>query len=160
MGTSTTAAEFTGKIEKLAKELSDTRRPLNVTALQAKRVMQVSAGGLIGAKPQGKRKRISVGYEVKGQGMEASAIVGYRGPAHLVNNPTRAHEILPRRRPGVRSRRRGARALAINGDLRAVAHHLGTRGKHFYEKARAIIRQQAPRTYAKAGLSDPLRKVF
>lgn len=160
MGTSTSFDALAGKLERFSHEIKDARRPLNVAALEAKRTMQATAGGVIGRKVAGKRRAIGVRYSIFGEGSRAAAIVGYRGPAHLVNNPTRAHLILPRRRPGVRTRRRGASALTINGDVRASAHHPGTRGKKFFEKAKAIILRQAPKTYARVAMTEPLRRVF
>jgi len=163
MGTSSSVAQLTGKLYRLAHDLADQKKPLNVVTLEAKRTMQATAGSALGTRPAGRRKMITVGYTIKGEGPAAVAIVGYRGPAHLINNPTRPHDIFPRRARGSRSRRRGATVLRFNagdGGFAPMAPHPGTRGKRFYEKAKVIIEHRAPRTYQKVGLTDPLRRAF
>ncbi len=168
MGTSRTVGQFTGKLDKLATELSNVNGPLEATALVGKQIFLASAAsaGVLGAKPQGKRKLIGARYDTKNRkskGLgEGQVVITYTGPAHLVNNPTRAHVILPRRRPGVRTRRKqAARALLFpSGDFAASAHHPGTRGKHFYEKAKAVCEQQLPRVYGRKQITEPLRRTF
>lgn len=163
MGTSNSPQQLARKLDRLAKDLGDPTVALNATALQAKRIMEAAAAGagVLGTKPADKRKTVGVRYNIKGKGTSTpSAIVGYTGPAHLINNPTRPHRIEPRRRPGVRTRRRGASALTIGGDVRAWANHPGTRGKRFAQQAFPIVALQAPRTFAKAGLTAPVRKAF
>jgi hypothetical protein len=152
MGTSTSFDAFGNKLERLGHEMHDSRRPLNVTALEAKRTMQATAGGVIGARPTGKRKAITVSCDVRGAGSSASALVGYRGPAQLVNDRTSAHMIYPRRR--------ALRFRAGDGGFATSAHHPGTTGKHFYEKAKVVIKKQAPNTYGKAAMTEPLARVF
>lgn len=163
MGTSTSFDALADKFARLGRDMRDAKHPLNVTALEAKRTMQATAAGVVGHKVAGKRKAINVRYTIRGEGARAAALVGYSGPAHLVNNPTRAHTIYPRRRPGGRTRRRGATVLRFNagdGGFAPSARHPGTQGKHFFEKARAIITKQAPRTYGRVGVTEPLRRVF
>jgi hypothetical protein len=167
MGVSTSVAQFTGKLDKLASELKDVQKPLEATALRGKEIFlsTAAAAGVIGAKPAGKRKMIGARYDTKNkksQGLgEGSIVITYTGPAHLVNSPTRAHEIRPRRRPGVRTRRKqAARALTINSDLRAIAHHPGTKGKHFFERAKALCEVALPRVYAAKQITEPLRRTF
>ena len=167
MGTSTSIAQFTGKLDKLATEMANVQAPLEATALRGKQIFLAAAAssGAIGAKPAGKRKTIGARYDAKNRKSaslgEGQVVITYTGPAHLLNNPTRAHDILPRRRPGVRTRRRqAARALTINGDFRSIAHHPGTRGKHFYEKAKAICEKELPRVYSRKQLTEPLRRTF
>lgn len=163
MGVSSSPRELAGKIDRFAKDVGNVKVPLNATALHVKKLMQASAAGagVLGNKPSGKRRAIGVRYDLHGSGPHMSATVGYTGPAHLVNNPTRPHRIEPRRPRGVRTRRRrGASALVINGSVRAWANHPGTRGARFYEKARAAAIRTAPRVYARKGLTEPLRKAF
>lgn len=167
MGTSTSVAQFTGKLDKLATEMANVQAPLEATAFRGKQIFLAAAAsaGVLGAKPAGKRKLIGARYDTKNRKSntlgEGQVVITYTGPAHLVNNPTRAHVILPRRRPGVRTRRKqAARALTINGDLRARANHPGTRGKHFYEKAKAICEKELPNVYARKQLTEPLRRTF
>lgn len=162
MGVSTSPAQLARKFEALARDLGDTRIPLNAAALAAKQAFIAAESGTVGRKPAGKRKLIGVRYDIKGQGTNASAVVYFTGAAHLLLNPTRPHEILPRRRPGVRTRRRQAsRALTINGSLRARASHPGTSGKDpGARRAKAAAAKVAPKAYAKAGLTEPLRRNF
>jgi hypothetical protein len=160
MGTSTTGAQFAAKLERLGKDLNDPKVALNATGLAGKRIFEASAAGAgaLGVKPKGKRKLVGARYDM-GKGA-TSVVVTYTGPAHLINNPTRPHRIEPRRPRGGRSRRRGASALTINGDVRAWANHPGTRGRDFYSKARAICVNKLPNVYAKAGITAPLSRIF
>jgi hypothetical protein len=168
VGTSTTGAQLAGKLEKLAKDMADPQVPLNATALVGKNIFLASAAqaGVLGTKAQGKRKLIGARYDTRNRktvGLgEGSVVITYTGFAHLMNNPTRAHLILPRRRPGVRTRRKqAARALYFGGDeFASRAPHPGTRGKHFFERAKAICERTLPDVYARKQLTEPLRKVF
>jgi hypothetical protein len=159
MGVSTSPSQLAAKLGKLANDIGDTKVPLGATALHVKRLFEASAAssGVLGHRVA--RGRIGVSYSVKGSGQAAQAIVKYTGPAHLVNNPTQAHPIFPRRFAGSR-RRRGASALTINGDVRAWARHPGTSGKGFFQRAKFAAEATAPRVYAKAGLTAPLHKNF
>lgn len=62
-------------------------------------------------------------------------------------------------RRGTRARA-GKRALTIDSNLRAYAAHPGTKGKHFFEKARAATTRVAPRIFQREGIREPLRRVF
>lgn len=161
MGVSSSPREFAAKLDKLGRELNDVRVPLGATALHVKQLFEASAAaaGVLGSSPAGKRKSIGVRYDLKGSGPTMQAVVGYTGPAHLMNNPTRPHLIEPRRGRGSR-RRRGASALVIEGSVRAYANHPGTRGKGFYQKAAAVAARTAPRIYAQKQITEPLRRVF
>ena len=162
MGVSTSPAELSRKLNGLARDMGRTGVPLNATALHVKKLFEASAAsaGVLGHRVAG--GRIGVRYDIQGGGgQHATAVVRYTGPAHLVNNPTRAHRIEPRRPRGVRTRRRrGAQALTIGGNLRAWANHPGTGGKRFYQRAKIVAHQTAPRVYAKAGLTAPLKRNF
>ncbi len=162
MGTSSSPAELAAKIRGLAKDMADTRVPLNAAAFAAKGVLLSSNAGAVGRRPQGKRKAIGVHYDIKGSGQHASAVVYYTGAAHLLLNPTRPHRIEPRRPRGVRTRRRrGARALTIGGSVRAWANHPGTVGKDpGARRAKAAAAKVVPKAYARAGLTEPLRRNF
>jgi hypothetical protein len=163
MGVSSSPREFAAKLDKFGRDLNNVRVPLNATALHVKRVMETSAAtsGALGSKPKGKRKVVGVRYDLKGDGPTMQAVVGYTGPAHLVNNPTRPHRIEPRRPRGrATRRRRGSTALVINGAVRAYANHPGTRGKGFFQKAAAVAARTAPRVYAQKQLTEPLRRNF
>lgn len=157
MGVSTSGAQLSRKLEGLARDVGNTKVPLNATALHVKKLFETSAAssGVLGHKVA--RGKIGVRYDIKGGGQRAVALVRYTGPAHLANNPTSAHRIEPRRRRGSR-RRRGARALTIGGNVRAWANHPGTRGKGFFQRAKAAAITTAPRVYARSGLTEPLRR--
>jgi len=160
MGTSTSFAQLGGKLDKLAGELKDTKGPLTVTAAEGKRIFQGAAAeaGVLGTKIGGKGRGISARYDIR----DPTALIQYTGAAHLLNNRTSDHMEFPRSRPGARRRRgsRGARALTINGDVRAWAHHPGTKGKHFYEKARTVCQVELPKVYGKAQITVPLQRTF
>ena len=146
MGTSTSAAQMAGKIDRLARDLGDTRRPLTATAMAGKRIF---AGTATAA---GAARLARARYDIFGN----RAVIRYAGAkAHLVNNPTKPHRIEPRARR--RSRRR---ALTIGGDVRAWANHPGTRGKRFFQAARTIATKELPRVYMREQVTVPLRKVF
>jgi hypothetical protein len=147
MGTSQTGAQLAAKLDKLGRDLRDVKRPLNITALQGKRIFQAAAASA------GATRLARARYDIRGD----TAIIRYAGAkAHLVNNPTKAHRIEPRSRRG----RRGRRALTIGADVRAYANHPGTRGKHFFESARTVCQVVLPQVYGREQLTEPLRRTF
>jgi hypothetical protein len=159
MGTSTSAAQLSAKLNRLAAEVKDTRKPLVAAAMAAKLAFVAANPDVVGHRvPRKSRGKIGVRYDIRGN----TAIVRYTGPAHLVLNPTAPHEILPRGLPGAKRRRRsGARALTIDGNLARRAHHPGTRGKDpGARRAKAAAAKAAPKAYHRAGVVDPLRRVF
>lgn len=163
MGVSTSPAQFSAKLDRLARDFANPRVPLEATAMHVKRLFEGSAAasGALGATVAGKRKSIGVRYDVRGSGMSASAIVAYTGPAHLLNNPMSPHRIEPRRARGrATRRRRGASVLVINGSVRAWANHPGTRGKGFFQRAKVAAQATAPRVYGEKQLTEPLRRIF
>lgn len=93
MGTSTSPDQLARKIERLAKGLNDVRIPLNATGLAGKRIFESAAAsaGALGKRPAGKRKIVTAGYDLTNDGR--AVVVTYKGPAHLINNPTRPHFI-------------------------------------------------------------------
>ena len=180
MGTSKSPAEMVGKIRALgtATERS-AQQAVGAGALATKTIMVQTAGarGLpLGAKIAG--KKWSVGYDVKG-GRNPAALVRYRGPFHLFDNPTKPHVITAKRLGTRTSRasraarastggagafggfgeRRGAKALAIGGNLRAYANHPGTAGARSFPAARAIAELRVPRVMA-ASVSGAWRRVL
>jgi hypothetical protein len=139
-----------------ARDVGNTRIALNAAALAAKNAFISTNPGVVGHRVA--RGKVNVRYDIKGSGPKAVALVRYTGPAHLALNPTRAHRIEPRARAR-RGRRR--RALTINGNVRAWANHPGTRGKDpSARRAKAAAGKVAPKVYAKAGLTEPLRRNF
>lgn len=151
MGVSTTPAQLSAKLERLAKEVKDTRKPLNAAALAAKQAFIAAEPGVVGHRVA--RGLIRVRYDIRGN----TAIVRFTGPAHLALNPTRPHRIEPRRR-----RRGGARrALTINGEFAAYANHPGTRGKDpGARRAKAAAAKVAPKAYHQVGVRQPLARIF
>jgi hypothetical protein len=144
MGTSSSPSELAGKLNKLSRELDNTRKPLTVTALAGKAIFAGTAAAA------GASRLAKARYDVRGN----SAIIRYAGAkAHLVNSPTKGHRIVPR----ARRRRRG---LTIEGNVRASANHPGTSGKRFFEAARAIAENELPKVYMKAQVTEPLRRIF
>lgn len=138
---SNTAAidRFVGSINGAAKGIGTNNRvALEVVAQFAKTTMLNAPGApkfLSGVGARG--AKVGVGYSIVGL-TNATARVRWRGPAHLVNNPTAAHYIVPRRRKALRFR---------NGDFAMVAEHPGTRGKHFFEASREVIKRGAPEIF-------------
>lgn len=97
MGRSTSVAQFTGKIDRAAKAMADTRRPLEAVGLAGKAAFVAAAGGAIGTTPSGKRKPVGARYDLgKKQQGTAQVVVTYTGAAHLLNNPTDRHFIGPK----------------------------------------------------------------
>lgn len=161
MGISTSPAQLAGKIDRFAKELHNKQAALNKVGMAGKRIFTAAAasGGALGKKPVGKRKIISAYYDIANNG--SMVVIGYRGPIHLIANPTKPHDIYPRRPRGGRRRRgRGAQALTIGSELRASARHPGTRGKPFVRKAKVIAARELPPIFMKAQVTEPLKKAF
>jgi hypothetical protein len=132
----------------LAREVKDTRKPLNAAALAAKQAFIASEPGVVGHRVA--RGLIRVRYDIRGN----TAVVRFTGPAHLALNPTRPHRIQPRRR-------RGKRALTVGDGFAAYADHPGTRGKDpGARRAKAAAAKVAPKAYQRAGVVEPLRRIF
>jgi hypothetical protein len=122
---------MSAKLDKLAKELRDVRGPLEATALRGKKIFEASAAGagVLGHSIAGKRKAVGVRYDInrasKAAG-QATAVITYTGPAHLVNNPTSPHVIaakrlgLSRRRSTSRAARQRDATLAFGGSARGL----------------------------------------
>lgn len=114
MGTSSTPAQLAAKLDRFSKDLRDVTVPLEATALEGKRIFERSAAsvGALGATIAGKRKAIGARYDLNKASKQAGravAVITYTGPAHLLNNPTRAH-IIAARRLGLSRRRSTSRA--------------------------------------------------
>jgi hypothetical protein len=150
MGVSTTPAQLSNKLDRLAREVKDTRRPLTAAAMAAKTAFIAAEPGVVGHTVA--RGKVNVRYDVRGH----IAIVRFTGPAHLALNPTSPHRIEPRRRG-----RRGRRALTIGDDVVAWANHPGTRGKDpGARRAKAAAAKVAPKAYQRVGIHEPLRRIF
>ena len=159
MGTSATGEQLASKLVGFGTQLPTINsRAISEAALAAKAVMlsdvaRAGASSLSGVGRSG--SRIGVGYDVKG-GINATAIVSYRGQAHLANNPTRAHEITPR---AGRRGRQGKRALSTPNGAYARVQHPGTRGKKFFEDSQPKVAAQTPRIFNRE-VNRGLRSVF
>lgn len=141
MGTSTSAAQFSRKITNLATVTQRMQKDvIDAGALTAKEIILAEAA-VRGVTPASRIAggRWGVRYDIKGFN-NPSALVRVYGPFHLVDSPTRPHEIRPRRR----GRRVGKRALAFNGVVRASAQHPGTRGKESFPAAKVKARVAVP----------------
>ncbi len=149
MGVSKTPHELAGKLFKAAGSLSAPKLPLIAAAETTKAIFRVNAGSLIGDKPTGHRKKIGVRDDFVGP---TKVIVRYTGPAHLMNNPTKPHEIRPKGR-------RGKKALSFGGHAYGSVRHPGTKGKHFFEKAEAEAIKVVPGVMARKEV-DVLKDIF
>lgn len=179
-------AEFVGKLDKLGQAITDNRPAMVRVAIVTKGefTKSLKRAGVNGTTPV--TKKIGVRDDVKGK-LNATAIVRYTGPAHLINNPTRQHFIgakaLGTRNSlrqksrnvgtlaafggsnrgafgGFREVKNGKRALTIGGNARAYAFHPGTKGKRFFQDARKNAAVSAPEAFRKAQLREPLKQIF
>lgn len=178
-----TVPQFLDKIDRVTREIGSNRPAVQATALAAKTIFITEAAKKGVGRGVGKTvvsKRVSASYDLKGGEQDAKAIVRYTGPAHLVNNPTKAHVIRPRKFVGTRGSgaraMKGAALLSIFGvdahsagrggivlpgvGVRRFANHPGTRGLRFAQKAVTKCKDECPKVYKRAGIEAPLRKVF
>jgi hypothetical protein len=148
VGTSRSTAEFVKKINDIGHATDRSRRAVvSDGALTAKKLM-LAAAATRGVTPGGKiaGKKWGVSYNVVGT-ETPSALVRFTGPFHLVNNPTKAHQIVPGGRGGRRRSRK--RALNIPGiGPRAYATHPGTPGKFIFQAAKPIAHRTVPQVMA------------
>lgn len=115
---------------------------MKAAALAAKQA-QLSAPGF----PKGKVAggKVGVRFDLKGD----NALVRMTGPGHLVNNPTKAHPIQPKRRQAL---------LIPTADRpRASAQHPGTSGRKFWQKGRKLSERVAPEVYVREQVNGVLR---
>lgn len=150
MGTSINVEKFVTKIEHLGTATERNQvEVLKRGALTAKHIILsqaasqgLSANAKLAGKPWGVNYQIlpSVG------GAARTAVLGFRGPFHLVERDTKPHLI------GVRKRARGGqskkKALSFNGVVVANAQHPGTKGKSIFANAQKTIRVVVPKVMA------------
>lgn len=150
---------FTGRLEKMPEVVRQAGvKTINEAALLTKQAFLAAPGAPRFLRGVGKRgAKVGVRYKLLGGTSNPSAVVRWWGPAHLVNNPTKAHDIKPRGSSG--RRRSGAKALLINGDMRASSHRKATTGKHFFEAGREAARIALPRVHQRA-VHDGLATIF
>lgn len=167
-------AKFAAKFEDAAKALPNAQHAAVTRCAEATKVAFLAAPG---APHKVAGKRASVGYDVSDSPSGARAVVRWRGPVHLVNNPTKPHEIRPRAFKGTRGRgkraQRAAGLLAAFGldareggtiniagiGPRARAMHPGTPGKHFFQAGKATAEKIVPGIY-KREATTTLAKTF
>lgn len=143
------AKALAAKFQRLAKTTERVNRGAVTKAAQAGKSIaqrEMSAKGVTPGKKLKVGRAVNVFYTVKG-GADAAATIALRGPAQLVNNPTQAHRIEPRKRSG--RRHGGKKALTIGQNLRASANHPGTKGKKFWEASEAEMRRKLPEVVKK-----------
>lgn len=138
MSNASSVRAFAGKFEKAASTLPRAQLVAVTKCAEATKVAFVSAPG---APHTVAGKSASVGYTVKDSPIGAEAVVRWRGPVHLVNNPTVPHVVEQRDFVG---------PITIPGvGFRMYAHHPGTRGKHFFEHGREAAEQIVPGIYGR-----------
>ena len=166
MGTSNSSAQLTKKILSVSEALGSNRPAMERTALATKVVFvqALSQAGVKGTTPVS--RKVKARYDVKGT-QSATALVRYTGPAHLLNNPSRPHSIVSkktgrsRRFRSTRESGVGTRgAILVNGNPKAYALHPGTRGLGFFQRAKTVATKVAPLEYRRAGIQEPLRRIF
>ena len=142
MGKSKSPAEFSRKITQLATVTQrNQKEAVSQAAFTVKQIVLAEAAGK-GVMPTSKIAggKWGVRYDVRGFN-NPSALVRVTGPFHLVDRPTKAHEIRPRGKG--RRRSSGKKAVAFNGLVRASVQHPGTRGKGVWpasvQKARVAV---------------------
>lgn len=169
MGNSKNVAEATGKLSATGNNFKTLTRPqLSHVADAMKPPMLAAAGsaglhpgGLIAKKPW---RGVYVRTVADGYG------VGYAKGATLVDQPSRAHIITPRKAGSAKNQDRylrrtgkakksirgivagsggggykGRHGLKIGGHWRAYARHPGTKGKHFFDRSKVPTQQAASR---------------
>ncbi len=173
MGESKNVAEATRKLNGTASNFKTLTRPqlshvadaMKPPMLSAAASAKLRPGGLIGKKPWR-----GVYVRTAGQGYG----VGYAKGATLVDQPTRAHIITPRKagsaknqhryfrktgkakksirgivEEGIGGGYRGRHGIRIGGNWRAYAKHPGTKGKHFFDRSKVPTQQAASREMRK-----------
>lgn len=161
MGTSTSPAAFVEKIDAATRAIASNRPAIQATALHAKMLFIGSAAASGVGRGAGRSpvsKKVSAKYDLRGGEQDASALVRYTGPAHLLNDRTKAHVI--RRRKSARTEGRGGGINIPGVGVRRYAMHPGTKGLHFAERAKRECERECPKVYRRVGLEAPLKAVF
>lgn len=145
----------------LPKELAGAQqRSVQQIALTTVRAMRVEVKRVTGGDGRlsgvGRRgARVGARYQLLSKAQTPTAVVRATGPAHLLEHPTRPHDITPRRR----RRGQGSKALRFrDGTFRPAAHHPGiNRPAKPYEKGYLAVRDQSGPIYNKQ-IENTLRK--
>lgn len=153
MGTSRSPEELAAKLTRFGRGMPPaTREGVRIGALlvatSIRRELQRAApsGRLSGVGRRG--ARLSVGFDPPKSDTNPTALVRARGPWQLIENPTRPHEIVPKRRRRTRNRRPAV--LTPQGPRTRIMHP-GTRGKHPWERgvrsSEHLVRQAVQREF-------------
>lgn len=152
MADAKTFTELASKLGQVAAAIPKAQRVgVERAAFAAKKELLAAPGAPRFVRGVGRRgAKTNVRYDVKGT-RNPTALVRWTGPAHLVDQPTKAHPIGPRRRRGKKRR-----AVLVNGQPRAVVQHPGTKGKGFFEAGVKRAQVVAPKEFAE-GVAMVLR---
>lgn len=110
---------------------------LVTTSVRRELARAAPSGRLSGVGRRG--ARLSVGFDAPRSTSNPVALVRARGPWQLIENRTRAHTIVAKRRRRAQTRRA---AVLTPAGPRASVNHPGTRGKHPWERG---VRVAEPR---------------
>lgn len=166
MPTVSTPEQFAHKVGRLPTHLQKAARAgTEAMALEVKRTVERqlrSAGVPPGGRLRGVGRRgvrVGVRYDVAGF-ENPTAFVRMFGPAHLVESPTRPHQIPRATRVG-RGRRRGQRRYVVipSVGVRSRVMHPGTRGKYPWRIGVALAKPKLPTVQMKFYVAS-LRKTF
>lgn len=123
-------------------------RDILIDGAKSTKAIMLATATSKGVAPGGKiaGKRWTVRYDLN-PGTTPAALVRFTGPFHLVESPTKAHQIVA----GEGRKRRGrgrARALRIGDQFRASASHPGTKGKRVFATGKVLAGQKVTRQMA------------
>jgi hypothetical protein len=152
VGTSSSIAELAGKFTKAAATMQKDRKiAVGAGAFATKKIILAEASRK-GVTPTSKiaGKKWGVRYKLAGS-VDPSALVAINGPFHLVDNPTKAHQIGPRTKG---RRKSGKKAVSFGGIARATVKHPGTQGKGIFPVAKAKARIVVPKIMAESVINS------
>jgi hypothetical protein len=155
-------AGFARKLQSAGQGVSNSQHTgLALAAAVARGALEAAPGaprGTVAGKP------VSVIDKVLGD----TAYVRWKGPVHLVNNPTKSHLIQPKQFVGTRGTgkraQKGAAFLAAfgidahsgrggvvlaDGGIRTAVMHPGTKGKHFFQAGAPAALKLAAQVYGR-----------
>lgn len=128
-----------------------------VTTKAMREQVRLATGGDSRLSGVGKKgARIGARYVMLRAAANPTAAVRATGPAHLVEHPTEAHSIAPKRRRG----EQGRRALRFrDGRFAASAQHRGTHPSKPYERGYLASRDAAGQVFDRQ-VQDAIRKAM
>lgn len=134
--------DFSKKCTMVATTLPRAQREAVVSASLAAKDIFTGAAAVAGLKVGQRMRGVGksgaawgVGFKVAGD-QTPTSLIAFRGPVHLVESDTKAHEIV--------TRRRGVTALRLPFGFRASVQSPGTHGKHFFKPAEEQVKAQTP----------------